>query len=291
MPYARVDDRYHDTRKVKRALRRSPAAIAVHIMAITYCNMHVTDGDIEAFVVEEWIAATPYSAKQKREILPTLFDLNLLERKDSELLHVHDFHDWNLSKAQRQALAEQGRRGGQRGGPRSQLTGSEGSSSGLSEGLSEGSSEGPSHSDRAGLSPPTPTPTPTPKKDITSDASGADPHPDDQLLCRLLTELAKERNPKFKVRSPAKWLADMRLLRERDGNSRDEIERAIRWVFRHSFWGGVIQSPAGLREHFPQIWDQMGKPNGNGKENASDLLGRLRHNREQSLTAIEGSAA
>lgn len=94
-----------------------------------------------------------------------------------------------------------------------------------------------------------------------SGAGGADEKAteEDRQNCALLRQLATDRNPKFKVKSPSRWLTDMRLLRERDGNSAQEIEQAIRWVFQDDFWGGVIQSPGNLREHFPKIWDRMGR--------------------------------
>jgi hypothetical protein len=93
-------------------------------------------------------------------------------------------------------------------------------------------------------------------------AADADATEDDHRLCRLLADLAKQRNPKFKVKSRSRWLTDMRRLRKTDGNSPDEIERAIRWTFTSThkdaqFWAGVIQSPGNLREHFAQIWDRM----------------------------------
>lgn len=117
----------------------------------------------------------------------------------------------------------------------------------------------------------------------SSDADGADPaSPEDERNCRLLAELATERNSKFKVKSRARWLADMRLLRERDGNTPDEIERAIRWVFADDFWGGVIQSPGNLREHFPQIWDRM-------KRNVVPMA--RRESPSDLLRAIDGGAA
>jgi hypothetical protein len=85
---------------------------------------------------------------------------------------------------------------------------------------------------------------------------------EDRRLCRLLGELAKERNSKFKVKSRGRWLTDMRLLRERDDNAPDEIERLLRWLFTDTgrdatFWADVIQSPGNLREHFPQLWAKM----------------------------------
>jgi hypothetical protein len=124
------------------------------------------------------------------------------------------------------------------------------------------------------------------KKDVanapsssSSDAKRADvkPSDEDRQLCRLLAEAMRERNPKAKVRSQSRWLTDMRLLRERDGNSPAEIERAIRWVFHDDFWGGVIRSPGNLREHFPAIWDKLsraGSRRGGSVEDSRSFLTR-----------------
>lgn len=101
----------------------------------------------------------------------------------------------------------------------------------------------------------------TQKNNSSSDADGVDVKAtdEDRHLCALLKAQALDRNAKFKVKSRSRWLTDMRRLRDLDGNSAEEIERAIRWVFRDDFWGGVIQSPGNLREHFPTIWDRMQK--------------------------------
>lgn len=144
MPYARFDDRYDDHKKVRRALRREPAAVALHAMAITYCNRHISDGIVDVEWVEEKLALTPYKAPQRQRVVEVLVECGLFDVVDDEHFLVHDFLDWNLSRVQREALAEQGRKGGSK--PRGKPTGSDGSSQGFTEGSST----------------PTPTPTPTP---------------------------------------------------------------------------------------------------------------------------------
>lgn len=88
---------------------------------------------------------------------------------------------------------------------------------------------------------------------------------EDRANCRLFAELGRVRNEKMKVPKAGEetsWLREMRLLRERDGNTAAEIERLIRWLFTDpcqdaAFWGTTIQAPSGLREHFPQLWSKM----------------------------------
>lgn len=183
MPYARFDDRYDDHPKIRRAWRREPVAIAIHAMAITYCNRHESDGLIEADRIDEWLALAPLKPAQRARVLDALLAAPaLLERVDDSAFLVHDFLDWNLSSAQRRALAEQGRRGGiakaagrgprDRGpGPGGGETATENASEGYSEGQAMATalakpppSEGSSHPDSDGSSTPihayaTPTPS------------------------------------------------------------------------------------------------------------------------------------
>lgn len=99
---------------------------------------------------------------------------------------------------------------------------------------------------------------------------------DDRRLCRLLAGMAKEHNPKLRVEKDAAWLRSMRLLREEDGNTPDEIERVIRWTFAGGsedavFWANTIQSASGLRKHFAQVWARMQSPQSQRAAIVSDL--------------------
>lgn len=116
---------------------------------------------------------------------------------------------------------------------------------------------------------------PTGQDSITTSSSGADradkenekATDEDKANCRLFAELALGRNEKVKIPqagtgSWAAWLREMRLLRTSDGNSSEDIAKAIRWVFTDPssdalFWGTTIQAPSGLREHFPKVWAKM----------------------------------
>lgn len=88
MPYARFDDRYDDHRKIKRALRREPAAVAMHAMAITYCNRFSTDGDVDLDWIEERLALMPYKTAQRRRVLEVLLEEGLFTRVSDEYYAV-----------------------------------------------------------------------------------------------------------------------------------------------------------------------------------------------------------
>lgn len=168
MPYAHFDDRYDDNLKLKRAWKRSPAVVGLHAMAITYCSRHNTDGTLPVDWIDEKLTLLPVKPRERTRILEVALELNLLERVDEETYRVHDFLEWNRSRAQRQALAEQGRRGGLAKAARSSHTGSARSSHGFSHGQSKGSS----HPSEGGSSTPRHA-TPTPRENNNAELRSA----------------------------------------------------------------------------------------------------------------------
>ena len=253
MGYAQLDDRYHDHAKVKLAFREAPAAIAIHVMAITYCSLHNTDGRVPAHQIDEWLGRLSCRSKQKLSILNALLEHKLLDYVDGKCYEVHDYLHWNRSKADRKLLAEYGRKGGK--SRKHRVSENEAGSLGLAEasgGVEASASEVAKARQRQRHE----------REEAKASSSRVKASEEDRRLCRLLAELAKQRNPKFLVKSEDRWLTEMRRLRERDGNAPEEIERAIRWLFTDAgedanFWADVIQSPANLREHFPKVWAKM----------------------------------
>jgi hypothetical protein len=90
--WARLDDAYCDHPKVLRAWNRSPHAIGLHAMAITYCARHQTDGRIPI----EWLEQKMPNKRDRTAALGVLVDCALLELHDGEYV-VHDFLDYNAS--------------------------------------------------------------------------------------------------------------------------------------------------------------------------------------------------
>ena len=127
----------------------------------------------------------------------------------------------------------------------------------------------------------------------------------DRALCRLFYELGRQRNPKMRVppksdlSRQAAALTPMRLLRERDGQPVQDIERLIRWVFTDVsedavFWGTTIQAPSGLRNNFVAAWAKMtaaaaaGQGNGRGPTpvlTSADLVARDEARRAKAVAA------
>jgi hypothetical protein len=93
--WARLDDRFHENRKVKKAWRRCPTAIGLHVMAITYCSGHLTDGLVDIEFVEEKIPKD----RDRTAAVAALVDAGLWEPVDDGW-RIHDFLEFNPSSEQ-----------------------------------------------------------------------------------------------------------------------------------------------------------------------------------------------
>jgi len=94
--WAKFDDLYDDNPKVKRAWRRSRAAVGLHVMAITYSARHETDGIVDV----EWLEEKVPQAKEREEVVRVLVECGLLEAVDGESFVVHDYLKFNPSREQ-----------------------------------------------------------------------------------------------------------------------------------------------------------------------------------------------
>lgn len=98
-----MDDAMGEHRKVKRALRRSRPAIALHFLGILHCSRYLTDGFVEDEYINEVL-----SARERKPALAALVDLGLWVPCTGGYL-VHDYLEHNPSRervlAQRSADA------------------------------------------------------------------------------------------------------------------------------------------------------------------------------------------
>lgn len=96
MSWARLDDRYDDHPKVRAVWRRSRAAAALHVHAITYCARHETDGHI----TRDWIEDRIPNARERDAALEALLDTGLFDANGDGGFIVHDYLDFNPSRAE-----------------------------------------------------------------------------------------------------------------------------------------------------------------------------------------------
>lgn len=77
--------------------------------------------------------------------------------------------------------------------------------------------------------------------------------PDDVRVARDMFAAIQKINPKHKEPNFDKWADEIRLIRERDNRTHEEIVHLFQWANADSFWRSNILSPASLRKQ----WDKL----------------------------------
>lgn len=72
-------------------------------------------------------------------------------------------------------------------------------------------------------------------------------------------------HPSFKKPNLAKWANEIRLIREKDQRSLEDLQKVFIWANADSFWRANILSPAKLRKQFDTIKIQMSSKGGAGQ--------------------------
>lgn len=93
MPWANIDDQFHAHRKAKRAWK-SPRALGLHLLAMSYCAGMLTDGFVDDEFVEEKIPR----AGERKATTDALVAAGLWERVD-EGWQIHDWLEYNPSRS------------------------------------------------------------------------------------------------------------------------------------------------------------------------------------------------
>ena len=109
MNFAKLDDRYDDHRKIKRAWRKNRALVGLHAMAITYCWRHNTDGIVD----EEWLIEKLPRNAEREKLLAQMIDLGLFDEAGDGHWRVHDYLDFQDSSEKRAARVSAGRKAAQ----------------------------------------------------------------------------------------------------------------------------------------------------------------------------------
>lgn len=89
----------------------------------------------------------------------------------------------------------------------------------------------------------------------------------DMTLAELLLSNIRENNPNYKNPNLEKWASDIRLMRERDNRTEEQIEYLIKWTQSHDFWQANILSPSKLREKFDTLIMQVKQEKNKTKSN------------------------
>jgi hypothetical protein len=93
MSWAKVDDQLHAHRKAKLAWKRHPRALGLHLLALSYCAGHLTDGFVDVEFVEEKVPV----ARERDAVTKALVDAGLWAAEDGGW-RIHDWLDYNPSR-------------------------------------------------------------------------------------------------------------------------------------------------------------------------------------------------
>jgi hypothetical protein len=147
--WAKLDDQFHGHRKAKKAWKAHPRALGLHLLAISYCAGHLTDGLVDCEFVEEKIPA----GRERAAVVTALVDAGLWAVEGDDW-RINDWLDYNPS---RQEVLDRRRRDSERKAARRRTESPQSPS-----GHRADSNGRPSDPSRAGAFPDPTRPDPTP---------------------------------------------------------------------------------------------------------------------------------
>lgn len=84
----------------------------------------------------------------------------------------------------------------------------------------------------------------------------------DMRLAELFFNEILNNNASYKKPNLETWANDIRLMRERDNRTEEQIEYLIKWVQAHDFWHANVLSPKTLRKQFDKLVMQVKRDKG-----------------------------
>lgn len=169
MPWGRIDDGFYDHPKLDALGRDRLSAVGLHWLAVSWSNRWLTDGAITRERVAK-LGGTP-------RLADALVSAGLWDR-DGDDYRIHDFLDFNESKADveaaREVEREKKRRQRAAGAGKAAATGAVVNAPGTGRFVSPGVSPGDTLRDSPGASPST---VPLPSRPVPSDDSLGEPVP------------------------------------------------------------------------------------------------------------------
>ncbi len=254
MPWFKVDDKHHDHRKTRRALRgvrgkrRDAGAMGLWELAGSWCADNLMDGFVPADELHRW--DDDWEALAARLVDA---DYWVTDEHDGEA--GYRFLNWEEHQpmkadveAKREAAKERMAR--IRATPRS------------------GSGEVRANETRSSRRPSRPVPTrPDPEK--TSAVAPVDERLDVLRICKHLADRIEENGAK-RPNVTKSWLTAARLMLDADGRPEAEVHQAIEWATRDPFWMSNILSMPKLREKYDQLKLQAGRTSRTSRQQETD---------------------
>jgi len=108
---------------------------------------------------------------------------------------------------------------------------------------------------------------------------------EDLSLANLMLERIKSVAPKTKTTADDlnKWANTIRMMRELDGHTLDEIKAVFTWANTDDFWKAQILSPDNLRKKFASLHARMSNPVTFGKPRTANVGAGVNHDPKKEL--------
>lgn len=169
MPWVRLDDGFPEHPKL---LKAGPLAMLMQVAALCYCNRHLTDGFIPEGKVPTLLNLDGLG--DWREVLSALLREGIWERVDGGY-QVHDYLDYQPSRAQVLAEREQKREAGRKGGQAS------------AQARAQAGAQAPAKAPAQAESKPVPVPGSDPDIPLPVDSASHDGLEEDNSLARVIS--------------------------------------------------------------------------------------------------------
>lgn len=275
MPWFKIDDKHHDHRKTRRALRagkakrRDAAAIGLWCLAGSWSADNLMDGFVPTDELLRW-------DDDGETLAEMLVEAEFWEPTERDGEPGFQFINWDEHQptkadveAKREAARERMRAARNKGGKVSSR-----------EQDANVRANNPRSSREVRSTPSRPVPTrPDPEVVVVADAPTppstqlalvSNDRPDVERICQHLAERI-EANGSKRPSVTKGWRDAARLMLDADGRTEDEIHGAIAWCQADEFWRSNVLSLPKLRQKFDTLRLQAQRPAGpTGRRNDID---------------------
>lgn len=255
MPWFKVDDKHHDHRKTRRALRggkkrRDAAAIGLWSLAGSWSADNLMDGFVPTDELLRW-------DDDGEALAARLVEAEFWEPSERDGERGFQFINWDEHQptkaeveAKREAARERMRAVRAKGGR----------GSGEVRANEQVNNAGSSRDVRSTPSRPVPSrPDPT-NRDESATAELVAPRHEVEEICQHLVDALATNGVNRTITT--KWRQAARLMLDKDGRTEEEIHGAIDWCQRDEFWRANILSLPTLREKYDTLRLQAQRKSG-----------------------------
>lgn len=258
----KVDDKFHEHRKIRRLGKDKAPAVGVWTLCGAWAADHLTDGFVPDEIVDRHDPGHLYAERLVR--------VGLWFRAEHQGEEGYQFHEWDEHQPTREQVLDRRRKrseAGRLGGLRSAQARSRRQASGEANGEASASGllEQVVKQNRSKVEPrPDPT-RPDHKEHHVGDESP--PRDDIERICNHLADRI-EANGSKRPTITKRWRDAARLMLDKDGRTEEQIHRAIDWCQDDTFWRANILSLPKLRDKFDQLRLQATRDQSRGEARA-----------------------